>query len=103
MRKGRYPGAPKAGIFDERVWRGGASRERVEELRVMGVERRGKHGGGRGSRRVDGYDGDAGFGGDREGYRGDGRDGSSYRDNGRSNVGERLDRRTILGEMTGRY
>ena len=38
MRKGRYPGGPKWGIFDRRVWNGCASEGRVEELRVGGEE-----------------------------------------------------------------
>lgn len=32
MRKGRYPGGPKAGIYSEQVWNGGASDARVREL-----------------------------------------------------------------------
>ena len=53
VRKGKYPGGPKAGIFDEKVWRGGASRERVQELRAGEEERRrggGRRVGGRGTR-----------------------------------------------------
>jgi hypothetical protein len=32
VKKGRYPGGKKAGIFSEQVWNGGASNERVREL-----------------------------------------------------------------------
>lgn len=32
MKKGRYPGGKKAGIFSEQVWNGGASNEKVREL-----------------------------------------------------------------------
>ncbi|KAF7869724.1 hypothetical protein EAF04_004508 [Stromatinia cepivora] len=32
VRKGRYPGGPKMGIYSERVWYGGASARRVDEL-----------------------------------------------------------------------
>lgn len=111
VRKGRYPGGPKAGIFDERVWRGGASKARVEELRVLGEERkRGKKDVGMVSgsgRRIDGYDGKEGFRGDAEGYEGysaRGRDGASYRGGRRDEMSEGLDRRrTILGEVSGRY
>lgn len=121
VRKGRYPGGPKAGIFDEKVWRGGASRGRVEELRVAEEERRwekkdgrrgkGKgskgQGGRRGSRRLDGYDGSAGVGRDGQGYEGSGsrvRDGAGYRGDGRSEMSEGLGgRRSILGEVSGRY
>lgn len=115
MRKGIYPGGRKAGVFDERVWRGGASRGRAEELRVEEEERvGGKKDGGLGGRRrargrrMDGgYDG--GVGGGRggqgyEGYGGRGRDGVGYRGDGRSEMSEGLDRRrTILGEVSGRY
>ena len=105
VRKGRYPGGPKAGIFDQRVWRGGASRERVEELRGEEEEGRGgrgkkKAGQRRRRRRVDdGYGGDARVGEgcwDQEGRR--------ERGDGRSEMSEGLDgRRTILGEVSGRY
>ncbi|KAJ8060497.1 hypothetical protein OCU04_010819 [Sclerotinia nivalis] len=33
VRKGQYPGGPKMGIYSERVWYGGASAKRVDELR----------------------------------------------------------------------
>lgn len=117
VRKGKYPGGQKAGIFDEKVWRGGASRERVEELREEEEERRWEKSGRkrgrknavqvgrRGSRRVDGYDGKAGFRRDdlgHEGYDAHRRDGASYRD-GRGEMSEGLDRRTILGEVSGRF
>lgn len=113
VRKGKYPGGPKAGIFDERVWRGGASRGRVEELRVEGKEERlgGKRKGGKvgrsGSRRVDGYDVKGGLRRNDEDYEGwgaHGRDGASYRGGRREEMSEGLDRRrTILGEVGGRY
>ena len=119
VRKGKYPGGPKAGIFDERVWRGGASRARVEELRVVGEERlwekserkRGKRNvgmvGRRGSRRMDGYDGMLGFrrdGGDYEGYDAQRGNRGSCRGDRRGERSEGLDgRRTILGEVSGRY
>lgn len=105
MRKGKYPGGPKAGIFDERVWRGGASRGRVEELRVEGEEaRKGGKVGRRGSRRVDGYDGLRRDGEEYEGWDSPGRDGVSYRGGRREEMSEGLDsRRTILGEVGGRY
>jgi hypothetical protein len=32
VKKGRYPGGKKAGIFSEQVWNGGASNEKVREL-----------------------------------------------------------------------
>lgn len=32
VRKGRYPGGRKAGIYSENVWNGGASNEKVKEL-----------------------------------------------------------------------
>ncbi|APA13002.1 hypothetical protein SS1G_08498 [Sclerotinia sclerotiorum 1980 UF-70] len=32
VRKGQYPGGPKMGIYSERVWYGGASAKRVDEL-----------------------------------------------------------------------
>ena len=119
VRKGKYPGGQKAGIFDGKVWRGGASRERVEELRreeeerlwEKGERKRGKRKGGdvsrRGSRRMDGYGGDVGDGRgvqDREGYDARRRDIASYRGDRRSEMSEGLDRRrTILGEVSGRY
>lgn len=63
--------------------------------------------GGRGKARIDGYDGKEGFGGDGEGYQGydaHGRDGASYRGGRRHEMSEGLDRRrTILGEVSGRY
>ena len=97
VRKGRYPGGPKAGIFDQRVWRGGASRERVEELR--GEEGKKKAGQRRRRRVDDGYGGDVRVG---EGYRD--QEGRRERGDGRSEMSEGLDRRrTILGEVSGRY
>lgn len=105
MRKGRYPGGPKGGIFDEKVWRGGASKERVEELRAVGEEKkrkrkRRKRDGGRGGgkmgrrgsrRRMDGFEGNAGFVGDVRDYEGHDdhrRDGASYGGRRRSEMGE---------------
>lgn len=38
VRKGRYPGGKKAGIFSEKVWNGGASNEEVRDLLI--AERR---------------------------------------------------------------
>ncbi|KAK6600185.1 plasma membrane proteolipid 3 [Botrytis cinerea] len=32
VRKGQYPGGPKMGIYSERVWYGGASSRRIDEL-----------------------------------------------------------------------
>jgi hypothetical protein len=32
VRKGRYPGGPKTGIYSEEVWNGGASNQHVREL-----------------------------------------------------------------------
>ncbi len=118
MRKGKYPGGQKAGIFDERVWRGGASRERVEALREeeeekrweKGERKRGKKNAGqvgrRESRRMDGYEGNAGFRRDmrdHEGYDAHRRDGASNRGGRRSEMSDGLDRRTILGEVSGRF
>ncbi len=34
VRKGRYPGGRKAGIFSEKVWNGGASNEKVRDLLI---------------------------------------------------------------------
>lgn len=34
MKKGRYPGGRKPGIYSERVWNGGASNEKVRDLLV---------------------------------------------------------------------
>lgn len=75
----------------------------------MGRRGEGKkgQGGRRGSRRVDGYDGSAGSGRDVQCYEGYGarrRDRASYRGDGRSEISEGLDRRrTIMGELSGRY
>ncbi len=72
----------------------------MEELRVHGK------GSKRGSRKMDGYDGNAGVvGGGRAygDYDGSRRDGESYRGDRRSEMSEGLDgRRTILGEVSGR-
>lgn len=102
VRKGRYPGGPKWGIFDRRVWNGCASEGRVEELRVAG--RRGKGGG----RRGDGIDAVGSQSNSRKGRsRGgveDWRSQDGYRGDGRSEMGERFGpRRSILGEMSGRH
>jgi Proteolipid membrane potential modulator len=35
VRKGRYPGGRKAGIFSDKVWNGGASNEEVRDLLVQ--------------------------------------------------------------------
>lgn len=32
MKRGRYPGGRKAGVYSERVWNGGASNRRVDDL-----------------------------------------------------------------------
>jgi hypothetical protein len=73
VKKGRYPGGKKAGIFSERVWNGGASNEKVrdlllaqrrkeaeeEEMRMM--KRSSKRSSGRmASGRNTGFDGDRG-------------------------------------------
>ncbi|KAF7947791.1 hypothetical protein EAE96_008870 [Botrytis aclada] len=49
VRKGQYPGGPKMGIYSERVWYGGASSRRIDELwekreseRVEKLEKRGR-------------------------------------------------------------
>ena len=41
MKKGRYPGGKKAGIFSEKVWNGGASNEKVRDL-LMAQRRKGE-------------------------------------------------------------
>lgn len=35
VKKGRYPGGRKAGIYSEQVWNGGASNEKVRDLLMM--------------------------------------------------------------------
>ncbi|KAL2066498.1 hypothetical protein VTL71DRAFT_2569 [Oculimacula yallundae] len=59
VKRGRDPGGMKAGIYSERVWNGGVSGRRVEELRVeerRRVEMKSLKGGkrGKGSERGDG-------------------------------------------------
>lgn len=74
--------------------------------RRKGKKHAGKHSR-RGSRRMDGFDGDAEVVRDyqdHEAFGGNRRDGASYRGNRRSETSEELDRRrTILGEVSGRY
>lgn len=90
----------------------GASRKRVEEeerLWEKSERKRGKKTAGqismRGSRRMDGYDGNVGARRDirdHEGCDAHGRDRASYRGDRRSEMSEGLDRRTILGEVSKR-
>jgi len=92
VRKGRYPGGPKWGIFDRRVWNGCASEGRVEELRV-------------GGRRGDGAgcESDLRRGRRSRGYVEDRRSQDGYRGDGRSEMSEGIGpRRSILGEMSAR-
>jgi len=96
VRKGKWPGGPKTLIFDRKVWRGGASVERVRDL---WEEKEGKKGGngvrrsGSGSRRRShGH-----YASDRRsqvGYRGD------RRNEMREHPGQR---RSIMGEMGRSY
>lgn len=93
VRKGKWPGGPKSLIFCRKVWNGGASEGRVEELRVGG--RRGKEEGGEWG--VEGREGDVG--GRSAGYGVRGRGGG--RGEGMSEgLGAR---RSIVGEMSRRY
>lgn len=84
----------------------GEERRWEKSGRRRGKKHAGKHGR-RGSRRMDGFDGDAGVVRDyqnHEAFGGHRRDGASYRGNRRSETSEGLDRRrTILGEVSGRY
>ena len=94
-------------IFDERVWRGGASRERVEELRAgMGRTKSGRRKSGRdhgssGMREKDvGVDGDGRLNGHAT-YRSDRRSIVGYTGDRRSHMSEQLGpRRSVLGEVT---
>lgn len=78
-----------------------------EERERKGGKRKGGLVSGRGRRRMDGYGGNVGEGRDGrdlEGYDARGRDRASYRGDRRSEMSEGLDRRrTILGEVSGRY
>lgn len=83
---------------EERLWE---ERERKRGKRNGGLVSR------RGGRRMDGYEGNVGGGRDvrdREGYDARRGDTASYRGDGRSEMSEGFDRRrTILGEVSGRY
>lgn len=106
VRKGKYPGGPKTLIYDRKVWNGGASERKVEELR-LGMEegRRGRSEVGRG-RRESGVrhgrriQGDVGVDRRSRGYGDDRRGQAGYR---MSEMSEGLGpRRSVLGEMSRR-
>lgn len=101
-----YPGGPKSLIYDRRVWNGGESDRKVEELR-LGMEE--------GGRRKREGEGERGSGIGRgtqvnprverrsQGYMDDGSSQAGYRGDRRSEMSEGLGpRRSILGEMSGR-